>query len=297
MVFDRIAIVDWSAAAKASPARPSADAIWIGVATGQGVPVSHYHRTRAAAAAHLHELARAALEQGARLLIGADFPFGWPAGLASALTGQPSALALWDWLAAHLQDGPDNANNRFALAAAINARLPGLGPFWGRPAALILPDLPDRGSLRHGHGLPERRLTETHHSRAQTCWKLYTTGSVGSQALLGVPVLAGLRAAFAPDVAVWPMEPVARAGVVLAEVWPSLLAPQVAAAVTATGAIKDDVQVRLLAGALMRLSAADWAQALSPAAPPSVLREEGWILGTGIAEALRAAAAAAGGGV
>jgi hypothetical protein len=131
--FDRVAVVDWSAAATPSPARPSADAIWIGVATPQGSVGETYHRTRSEALEALRALCRAALDAGERLLIGTDFPHGYPAGFAQALTGQARALAVWDWLAAHVQDAPDNANNRFELAAGINARFPGVGPFWGRP--------------------------------------------------------------------------------------------------------------------------------------------------------------------
>lgn len=289
--FDRVLVLDWSAASKPTPTRPSPDAIWLGEATAVAPATARYCRTRAEAAALLHESVAAALAAGERLLIGADFPFGYPAGFAAALTGRAEALALWDLLAIHVEDAPDNANNRFALAATLNARFPGTGPFWGRPAALDLPALPERGSARAGHGLPERRLVETRVPSAQPCWKLYTTGSVGSQALLGIPVLARLRAAFPGAVAAWPFEDVA-APVVLAEVYPSLLDGAVRAALDADpGEIKDAAQVKLLAGALARLSAAGALGAmLAPDVPTPTLVEEGWILGIGHEAALRAAA-------
>jgi hypothetical protein len=302
--FDRVAVVDWSAASAPSPARPSADAIWIGVARADGgTEAPTYHRTRAAAGAALAAMVEAALAAGERLLIGADFPFGWPRGLAPALTGRARALALWDRLAARIEDGADNRNNRFEVAAAINARFPGVGPFWGRPSGLALPGLPERGSDRHGHGLPERRAVEARVPSAQPCWKLYTTGSVGSQALTGVPALARLRAAFPGRVAVWPFEPWEDAPVALAEVYPSLLAAEVAE-VCATDPtvprdgrgrpIRDAAQVRVLAGALARLSAAGALEAaLSPPAEAATLAEEGWILGVGSEAALRAPPAAA----
>lgn len=285
--FDRVAVIDWSAASKPTPRRPSADAIWLAEASGDTPPALRYLRTRAEALAALSALAAAALDAGQRLLIGADFPFGYPRGFAAALTGRAEALALWGWLAERLHDGPDNANDRFALAAAINARFPGLGPFWGRPAGLALPGLPEKGRARHGHGLPERRLVETLVPSAQPCWKLYTTGSVGSQALTGIPALARLRAAFPGRVAVWPFEP-ADAPVVLAEVYPSLLDAAVRTAMADDpAAIKDAVQVRLLAGALARLAARDaLGPLLSPEAAPAVLAEEGWILGAGHAAML-----------
>ncbi|MES2667114.1 MAG: molybdopterin guanine dinucleotide synthesis [Pseudomonadota bacterium] len=299
---DRIVIVDWSASAKPSPARPSADAIWIGVAdVAGGTITSSYHRTRADAFATLQTMVQQALHDNQRLLIGADFPFAYPAGFAAALTGARRALALWDWLARHVEDAPDNANNRFALADAINASLPGTGPFWGRPAHLTLPHLPDKGRARHGHGLAERRVVERLVPSAQTCWKLYTTGSVGSQALLGIPMLARLRSTFAGQVAVWPFEPWQKAPVVLAEVYPSLLASQVRALtgpVPATKSgwpIKDAVQVRLLAGALAQMVRdGRLASLLDPPAAPHILTEEGWILGAGHEAGLQTAAAAIG---
>lgn len=293
---DRILIADWSASASPSPARPSADAIWIGEAGAEGLTAS-YHRTRADAEARLQDAARAALSHGERLLIGADFPFAFPAGLAAALTGQPRALALWDWLAAHVEDAPDNRNNRFALAAAINARFPGVGPFWGRPASLDLPDLPEKGRQRHSHALAERRAVEQAVPSAQPCWKLYTTGSVGSQALMGIPAMARLRAAFPGRVAVWPFEPWAEAPVVLAEVYPSLLAREVTALLPPGRRsrfdmpIKDAVQVRLLAGALAAIArAGDLADLMAPQREAAVLEEEGWILGAGHQPRLAAAA-------
>lgn len=294
MSFARVIVVDWSAAAAPSPARPSADAVWIGEASAAGVRAD-YRRTRAAALADLAGRIEAALAAGERLLVGADFPFGYPAGFAAALTGRAGPLALWPWLAERIEDGPDNANNRFEVAAAINARFPGLGPFWGRPAGRDLPALPARGRDRSFRWQPERRACEQAAPGAQPVWKLYTTGAVGGQALLGIPALERLRRAFPGRIAVWPFQP-PEAPVVLAEVYPSLLRGPVAAAVTA-GEIRDRAQVRLLAGALVRLArTGGLAALLSPAAPPARPAEEGWILGAGQAGALAAAAAAVPGG-
>lgn len=290
--FDRVAIVDWSAASKPTPARPSADAIWIGLSDGERV-TRVYHRTRESATQALLAICRDAVGHGARLLVGADFPFGYPAGFARALTGRDEALALWDWLSARIEDGPDNSNNRFALAAAINAGLAGTGPFWGRPASLAMADLPEKGGAREGHGFPERRLVETRVARAQSCWKLYTTGSVGSQALTGIARLAKLREALGASVAVWPFEDSAEAPVVLAEVYPSLVNDAVAVRLAqGRETIKDAAQVAALAQALMRLSRERaLAPLFAPEAPRSILLEEGWILGVGSEAALASAAA------
>lgn len=286
-----VAVFDWSAEARPKLGR---DSIWLGVAAGGSVTVENLP-TRRAAEARLEALVAEALAQGTRLLVGADFAFGYPAGFAAGLTGRAEALAVWAWLAARIEDGPDNANNRFAVAAEANRAFPGVGPFWFRPAARDLADLPVRGSERHGHGLPERRLADARARGAQPVWKLGTPGAVGSQVLTGLPVLWRLRAAHPGHVAAWPLEPWEDAPVVLAEVFPSLLAAPVAAAVRhRPDQPRDAHQVRLLAQALARLAAQDrLAPLLRPAAPEAVLREEGWILGLGHEAQLVEAAVAA----
>ena len=41
--------------------------------------------------------------------------------------------------------GPDNRNNRFAVADEINQRFGGIGgPFWGRPGSQVFAHLPTR---------------------------------------------------------------------------------------------------------------------------------------------------------
>jgi molybdopterin-guanine dinucleotide biosynthesis protein B len=266
--FDRVIVVDWSASSNPSPARPSADAIWIGEASATGDRTA-YFRTRHAAEAGLQAL----LSGEDRVLVGFDFPMGYPAGFAQRLTGQPRARAVHAWLAARIKDAPDNRNNRFAVAAAINARFAGQGPFWGCPAAAAGPHLsPWRRVDYPALGLAERRTVERAVPRAQPVWKLYTTGSVGSQALTGLPVIHRL------GLPVWPFDPPAPR--MVAEVYPSLLAE----AVTRDGGIKDAAQVRLLARALYTLSMRDRLAPLFDTPPEAT--EEGWILGAGHAPLL-----------
>jgi hypothetical protein len=74
----------------------------------------------------------------------------------------------------------------------------------------------------------------------------------------------------------------------VAEVYPSLLAPAVTAALGPAN-IKDEVQVRLLAQALWRLGQSGDLVGLLAEAPANVRDEEGWILGATAAEALLAA--------
>lgn len=284
--FDTVAIVDWSAANGPSPARPSPDAIWVGTATAAGTE-ARYFRTRAEAETHLATLMDRESTASRRLLIGFDFPLAYPAGFAARLTGQTQPRAIRRWLADRITDH-GNRNNRFAVASDINAIIgagAAAGPFWGRPAALSLPHLPDCKTVDYAAlGLPERRAVERAVPRAQPVWKLFTTGSVGSQALMGLPMIHRLSAR--PGTAVWPFDPPV-APIVLAEVYPSLLAPLIAR----DPGIKDAVQVTLLSRALHRLSRDG---ALGPLlSPPDItdITEEGWILGAGHEAALLRAAA------
>lgn len=271
--FDLCIVVDWSARSMPSPARETADSIWIGVAGREGV-ACHYRRTRTAAMELLTSLFDEAMARNQRVLAGFDFPFAYPQGFARAVCGTDDPLALWQALADRIEDAPDNANNRFAVAADLNRLLPGTGPFWGCPAAEETHDLPARGTLREGHGLPERRGCETGLRGAQPCWKLYTTGSVGSQALLGIPRLQALRDRYGEAVAVRPFEQ-RDAPITLVELFPSLIADTVAA-LAEPDEIKDRAQVRVLAGALKALPE-ETLDAMTREGDPV----EGWILGLG----------------
>ncbi|MEL6644524.1 MAG: gephyrin-like molybdotransferase Glp [Pseudomonadota bacterium] len=278
--FDRILVVDWSARSAPSPKAPSADAIWIACADAQGV-VTEYCRTRTEAMQRVAAHLQAALDQRQRVLAGFDFPFGYPAGFAQALTGEPSVLAVWQWLADRILDSDDNDNNRFDVARAMNAQFPGVGPFWGCPTGVADSVLPDRGSLRSGHGMAERRAVEIAVPKAQPVWKLYTTGSVGSQTLLGLPRLQQLRTQFGRKASVWPFE-APDTPIVLAEIYPSLLDGDVTRLLaSAPDMIKDEAQVRVLAQALYEWDDGTLDAAFA-AAPPEAAKEEGWILGVGL---------------
>lgn len=282
--FDRIAVVDWSAASAPPRQTPQADAIWMGVASAAGVATT-YHPSR-----HLAEQAIVALiaqtrQAGESLLIGVDFALGYPTGFAPRLTGKPQAAAVWRWLAEHITDSPANVNNRFVVADAINRQFGGQGPFWGHPHGQSFPHLSPRKTVDYAAlGLEERRQVERLVPRAQPVWKLFTTGSVGGQSLMGLPMIHRLAAL--QGASVWPFE--ALCAVTVAEIYPSLLAPAVTAAL-GPARIKDEVQVRLLALALWRLGQSGDLAGLLAEAPANVRAEEGWILGATAATALLAA--------
>ena len=270
--FDRVMVVDWSGGNDTGPT-PRKDAIWIGEAGPEGEAAPLYCRNRRLAEDTLAARIDAALAAGERLLIGVDFPFGYPAGFAPALTGRADPLAVWGWLAERIEDAPQS-NNRFDLAGAINRALgAGQGPFWGNPLRREIDGLA-RTKRGYRNPFPDRRACETRAKGAFTCWQLAGAGAVGSQVLTGLPVLERLRGRFPGRVAAWPFEPLDRA-VALVEIWPTLIDPAVRAA-CAAGAIRDAEQVRLLARALRAQPPARLAAMLRVDAP-----EEGWILGLG----------------
>jgi hypothetical protein len=273
-LFDRVIVVDWSAANLPTSPTNRANAVWIGCHDDEGGAEWH-HRTRAAAEAQLVTLIETARADGRRLLVGFDFALGYPTGFAARLTGVPRAEAVWQWLATSITD-IENRNNRFEVATRINAAFPeGPGPFWSHPSGQSWPGLPFRraGIDYAALGLSETRAAEAAVPRAKSPWMLFNPGSVGSQSLLGLPMIH--RLSRLAGVSVWPFA-APDSPVVLAEVYPSLLAGPVAILSNGEGLTADQAQVRLLSRALFRLAKADRLAPLFEAPPAA--SEEGWIL-------------------
>ncbi len=298
-LFDTHIVVDWSARSKPGPRRPTKDSIWWAVARDGVVEPPAYVRTRHEAVIQLEALLASEAAAGRRVLAGFDFPFGYPAGVAQHLTGHDSAFALWEWIAERIRDREDNGNNRFDVATEINGRYPGVGPCWGRPAKWPYPEVPTGGKARtrsDGHP-PERRLSDKHAKGAKTIWQLFYNGSVGSQALVGLPALQRLTAGdrLRGRVSVWPLDGGLRVPtepVVFAELYPSLLR-QAVETLREPGEILDAAQVRVNADAFARLDARDGLAELfsgSPALTAEQRRivetEEAWVLGLGHEDAL-----------
>jgi precorrin-8X/cobalt-precorrin-8 methylmutase len=293
-LFDAYVMVDWSAAA--TP-RLGSDSIWLHHLRRDGkrlrpAPPENI-ATRLAARQRLLALLGAELAAGRSVLAGFDFPFGYPRGFAARLgLPAPSWRAVWQLLADELADGPDNANNRFAVAAALNQRTcNAAAPFWGCPRAQAGPFLAMTHHRRHDAiGLAERRLCDARLTGPQPVWKLAGTGSAGSQALTGIPVLHWLRRhrTLARSTRIWPFEtglaaPArgARGSVVFAEIYPSLVPTP-----RRDGEVKDAAQVRAIAqyfaaldgaGRLAPLFAGD--PTLTGAERAAVKDEESWTLG------------------
>ncbi|MFZ7093337.1 molybdopterin guanine dinucleotide synthesis [Primorskyibacter sp. 2E233] len=271
--FDRYVMVDWSGGNDTGP-RPRKDAIWM----GEAGEAPQYLRNRLVAEQVLSNRIDMALSCGERLMIGFDFPFGYPAGFARALTGRDDPLAIWDWLEARIEDAP-KGNNRVDVAGQINLNHgAGKGPFWFNPLRRDIAGVP-RNKANYANPFVERRMCERHAKGSFTCWQLGGAGAVGSQVLLGLPVLNRLRRRFHGQIAVWPFDPL-DAPVAFVEIWPGLINASVRA-LTGPEDIRDAVQVQTLAKVLEGLDPARLRSMLKVDAP-----EEGWILGLGFEKEL-----------
>lgn len=292
----RVLVVDWSGAGNPSPARPSANSIWIAHADcASGQVGARYLRTRHAAEATLLSEIAQARSAGRRLVVAIDVAFGYPAGFAARLTGRARAFDIWQWLAQHIRDEADNTNNHRAVAAMMNAAIgPGDGPLWGDGTRAGTPGLP-RTKPPLPPGLAAHRQTERAAWAGRVVpkpvWQLAGNGAVGAQTLLAIPIMERLRLAGESAVRAWPFEDVAAAPVILAETYLSILRAELDALVPRGTGIHDENQARLLAASLARVLSEGGAPALlAPRTGPEVLAEEGWILGAGSEVALRAGA-------
>jgi len=298
-LFDSYVMVDWSAASK--PAT-GADSIWIGALTPDARMKLNFKAsnppTRAKALEELTDLLGRCLKRGDRVLLGVDFPLGFPAGTSDALKlkGDAPWRSIRDFLLKEMKDKPDNSNNRFSLAAQMNRRMSdGPFPFWGCSKKDELTTLSLKKSREHGpkdvteYRISETFAAETRKARPQPVWKIAYAGAVGGQTLTGVPAIERLREKF-PTLKLWPFEiPFAKlddealgdARIVVAEIYPSLVATTANA-----NEIKDEAQVRTMAewfaerDANGKLPALFGSEAkLTDAQKAKVTQEEGWILG------------------
>jgi hypothetical protein len=117
----------------------------------------------------------------------------------------------------------------------------------------------------------------------QSTWKLLGAGSVGSQALTGIPVVSRLRnhRELESVSRVWPFElpvpnpPAGQPAIVHAEIWPSYIEVR-----EVQGQVKDQTQVTRLA---MRFREEDQSGTLrdlfAAASASDASSEEGWIVG------------------
>jgi precorrin-8X/cobalt-precorrin-8 methylmutase len=310
-LFDAYIMVDWSGGDRRRAGRQ--DCIWIahGPSTaGAPATVSPPSRTEAEQLIRVQLKSILTAKKG-RVLLSADFGYGYPAGFASLLSKPvsqevPAWRIVWQYLKRNVQDDigtnpgqkPTNRSNRFEVASAINARVSSSaspGPFWclfkagsynfvpqKRPPALVCAD---------GNIAP-LRITDRR-AQSDSPFRLFGTGSVGSQVLTGIPRLENIRfdPEFAGCSAVWPFEtgwapatgswlgPELR--VLHAEIYPSVRRPL-------SDSIKDRGQVRAMwhwardldaKNLLLREFAIPRGITMGSTEDALIRREEGWILG------------------
>jgi hypothetical protein len=295
-LFNAYVIVDWSAASKPTT---GSDSIWVGVLKRdvrfRMAFESHNPPTRAAAETLIAGILDDRAKRSERTLLGVDFNLGFPRGLAAALKlpeETPPWLAVWNQLDRMVKDKADNTNNRFGVGSEINRRITGGPfPFWGVPPKDALTTLQPKKQRAHGPGdLPEFRHAELAAKGSSPVWKLYYQGSVGGQAILGIPVMRRLKLARGEGFRVWPFETgwktlteasLAGVDVVAAEIYPSLLEVK-----PLPGEAKDLAQVRAVAEYFAKQDEAGKLGALFGPAKDTAAgvvvdaeREEGWILG------------------
>ena len=273
--FDTVVIVDWSGGNDRGPA-PKKDAIWAAVG---GAP-AEYFRNRQSFETWVTGLLRQELQARRRVFLGFDFPFGLPAGAARAITGSDDVFTFWAWLSERIEDAP-KTNNRFDVAAEMNACFAGIGPFWGNGLARDIDGLPRNGLARTAV-VPEHRLAETGAKGAFPVWQLAGAGSVGSQMLMGLPILQRLQTRFGDQLSVWPFQP-DDTPIKIMEIWPSLTVK----GTPPPDRIKDAWQVETLAAQISALSPSTQSALLNTELPDAAQREEGWIFGLGQEALLR----------
>jgi precorrin-8X/cobalt-precorrin-8 methylmutase len=311
-LFDAYVMVDWSGGDRRRAGRQ--DCIWIAhgpAAAAAPTTVSPPSRTEAEQIIRGQLQPIVAANKG-RVLLCADFGYGYPAGFASLLANSfsgdlPPWRIVWQYLRQHVQDDlgtkpgqqPTNRSNRFEIASAINAEVSGPashGPFWclfkpGGYACVPQKRPPQPFACATGSVAP-LRITDRR-AKSDTPFRLFGTGSVGSQVLTGIPRLDSIRfdCQFARCSAVWPFEtgwaPAtgswldSELRVLHAEIYPSVRAPL-------PDAIKDCGQVRAMwhwardldAKNLLIKEFAIPAGITSGSQEDTVIRrEEGWILG------------------
>jgi precorrin-8X/cobalt-precorrin-8 methylmutase len=319
-LFDTYLMIDWSGGDRRCARRQ--DCIWIahGPSTADApTTVSPPSRTEAEQLIRAQLQAVIAARKG-RVLLCADFGYGYPAGFASVISKsvsseEPPWRIVWQYLKKYVQDDlgtepgrqPTNRSNRFEVASAINAAVSSPaspGPFWClfKPGnyACVPQKRPAQPFICTTGTIAPLRITDRR-AHSDSPFRLFGTGSVGSQVLTGIPRLESIR--FDPEFtgcsAVWPFEtgwapttgswldPELR--VVHAEIYPSVRAPL-------SDEIKDRGQVRAMWRWARELDAKNLLVSeftippgiTSGSRDDTVIRsEEGWILGCPSSEQAR----------
>lgn len=310
-LFDLYLMVDWSARDQRCGGRH--DCIWIASGSiSARSPHTLSPLSRSEAEQFIRAQLQAAVRAKQRVLVCCDFGYGYPAGFATLLGRSVDNELLpwrfvWQYLSEHVKDDigtaprekPSNRSNRFDVASAINAAASmasSTGPFWSlsKPGSYVC--VPQRRPVQpfvcSSGSIASLRITDQRVG-SDTPFRLFGTGSVGSQVLTGIPRLHSIRfdRQFANCSAVWPFETGWAAAsdswldlnvrILHAEIYPSVRSPL-------TDTIKDRGQVRAMWHWARDLDSQDLLlpefaipPGISSGSPEDVVirNEEGWILG------------------
>ena len=299
-LFGAYVMADWSAAAKPKTGK---DSVWIGVLKRDVrfrlTFESFNPPTRSAAEARLRTVLADLKRRGDKALIGFDFPLGYPEGTAAALKlkGDTPWRAMWDFLGKEVRDKADNTNNRFAVAAKMNRLMTDEArPFWGAPANDVQRWLSSTKPASHGADLPpllrrtEQATQGAGKAGAKTVWQVFGNGTVGSQAIVGIPAAKRLVDELGDRAGVWPFttgwrgltaDDLRPLDALIVEIYPSTFAAKPEA-----GEVLDQAQVRAAAEHFAKLdetgklgAAFGAPKAAEAETAAAVEGEEGWILG------------------
>ncbi len=283
-MFDNYLAVDWSA--NNSPVMGE-NSIWLSlIAKDEFIDLefpnpSTRHLAYNSIGNILHKM------QG-RTLVGFDFTFGYPANSYNGF-GCDNWVELWDLISKKIDDKTNNQSNRFKVASDFNQSFYNSGkgnPFWGRPEYHKYDNLKQDPPEGYDINLPsEFRITEQELKKEprqppvypKSVWQLFKKGAVGSQALVGIPVVNKLRKEL--NCSVWPFEKISNNKKnVIAEIYPAIWKT------TETGQTKDEKQVKTVAKKLACLDNNGKLESLlqAPHRHPrknDIIKKEGWILG------------------
>ncbi len=290
-MFNGYIMVDWSAA---NSRTTGADSIWVAELLGDLTQIKLMnYPTRTCVRKYLKSIMKEATEKNHRLLIGFDFPFGYPANAYSKFCFKDynNWYSLSQFIHDKITDTDKNKNNRFDVASDFNKCFPdNNGPFWGRPTDKKnkdkYPYLKNENPKIYNEKLisefrhVEDKLKEQTGKQAKSVWQLFSGVTVGSQTLMGIPTLHKLKKY--TNCAIWPFESIDnKSKHVIAEIYPSIWKSKEEDKRN-LGLVKDAGQVKTVVEQIFCHDRDDSLQDLFNA-PNSygenITEKEGWILG------------------